>query len=366
MATWLEMRPAFAVASVTFLLLSYSAGDGRAEEDIRFPRLAGTVVVEFQIDKSDDAVDLFSKTEVETILYFTRQFTLNTVSVFEPVLDPAPGEDRFFEDHGLYLENVFLQFESGPIRTMAGKFNPSFGIAWEAAPGVFGVDFAEDYELTEMLGGGFALTAKSAGAQLVFSANLFAADTSFLSDSVFTQRGRLRHADGGAANTRDLESFSASLDVSDLSALPGFTFHLAGRHLARGLGDFADESGFAVGGQQEFELGKHQAITLIGEFVHLSNADAGTDDRWYWTSGAEFTSGPWNFSLSHTVRRTSVAGGGDVTDWLAQVSAGYEVQFGPLEGVAVNVGLKQVREDGAKDYVLGIVLSREVKFTSPK
>ncbi len=355
-----------AILAVTALALSVFLGSyARAENTERHPRLAGTVVVEFELDKSDDVVDLYNTTEVETILHFTRHFSINTVAVFEPVLDPAPGEDRYFEDHGLYMENVFFQFERGPIRLFAGKFNPSFGIAWDAAPGVFGADFAEDYELAEMLGGGFALTAKSVLATMVISANLFVADTSILSDSIFTKRGRVSYTDGGPANTRDLESFSAGLDVSDLSGLPGFSFHLAGRHLAKGLGDVADETGFAFGAQREFDLGNDHALTLISEVVLLSNADAGPDDRWYWTGGAEFTTGAWNFSLSHTSRHTDAVGGPAVKDWLSQVSAGYEVQSGPLEGVGLNVGLKHFREDGEKSYALGFVLSKEFEFASP-
>ncbi len=139
-------------------------------------------------------------------------------------------------------------------------------------------------------------------------------------------------------------------------SLLGFLVHLAGRHQAKGIGDIADEAGFAFGAQREFDLGNDRALTLIGEVVNLSNADAAADDCWYWTSGAEFTTGAWNLALSHNSHNSDVDGDPGVKDWQSQVSAGYEFQTGPLEGV----GLKHVREDGEKSFVL----SKEFEFSS--
>ena len=148
-------------------------------------------------------------------------------------------------------------------------------------------------------------------------------------------------------------------------SLPGFSVHLAGRHQAKGIGDIADEAGFAFGAQREFDLGNDRALTLIGEVVYLSNADAAADDRWYWTSGAEFTTGAWNLAISHTSRHTDVDGDPGVKDWQSQVSAGYESQAGQLEGIGLNVDPKHVREDGEKSFVLGFVRSKEFEFSSP-
>lgn len=32
-----------------------------------------------------------------------------------------------------------------------GKLNPGFGIAWDKAPGIYGTDLAEDYEISERI-----------------------------------------------------------------------------------------------------------------------------------------------------------------------------------------------------------------------
>lgn len=65
-------------------------------------------------------------------------------------------------------------------------------------------------------------------------ANLFTADTTFLSDSIFTSRGRLARADGGATNTGRLDNFSFTIDGEEIAALPDFSWHLGYRHLQPG------------------------------------------------------------------------------------------------------------------------------------
>lgn len=105
----------------------------------------------------------------------------------------------------------------------------------------------------------------------------------------------------------------------------------------------------------------HKALTLIGQVIYLNHVDATADDRWYWTGGAEFKSGAWNFTLSHTSRNTDVDVAPDVKDWLTQVSPGYDIQTGPRAGV----GLKHVREVREKSYMLGFLLSKEFEFSPP-
>src|SRR3546814_10831198 len=94
--------------------------------------------------------------EIETALEaaITDAFSAKTLLVLEPVRDPDPGDDRFFfEDHGLYAEDLFGEYDAvGRFAVRAGKFGQKFGIAWDVAPGIWGTDLAEDYELAEQIG----------------------------------------------------------------------------------------------------------------------------------------------------------------------------------------------------------------------
>lgn len=368
---------AMALAGILASTGAASAADwdkapAKAAPEETYPRIESTIAVEIQNDyttKSQDPGaeinDLFNTTEVETAIHFNKLFSLHSLIVLEPVLDPTPFDDRTFEDHGAFLENLFLKFESGPVAIFAGKFNPSFGTAWDAAPGIYGVDFAEDYELAERIGGGIALTHQNEYAKHVLNVNIFAADTSVLSNSIFTKRGRTRHRDGGPSNTRSPESFSVTLDGSDVMKLPGFSYHLGFRYQEMGLGDPEDERGYVAGIQKEFDLGSDQKLTLLGEVVYLEYVDATMDNRWYFTGSAEFTTGPWNASISHTSRETDVNAGPDVDDELTTASAGYEIQQGALKGVSLSIGGKRVEEDGVRSYVLGFLIAKEFSVKAP-
>ena len=112
------------------------------------PRLEVEGVVEFRSDsnvKSDDPdaeiTDTYNTTELAFGWFVNRVLSFHGGFTFEPVLDPPPGTDRFFEDHGLYAEELYAALQFGRVRVFGGKFNPSFGTAWDKAPGLYGVAF---------------------------------------------------------------------------------------------------------------------------------------------------------------------------------------------------------------------------------
>jgi hypothetical protein len=190
--------------------------------------------------KSDDPdaelTDTYNTTELGVEVTFNRFLTAHGAFTFEPVLDPGPGEDRFFEDEGLYAEELFANVALGRgVNLFGGKFNPAFGKAWDAAPGVYGTDFAEDYEITERLGFGGSIEQADTGLGTVtLTGSVYHVDTSELSGSAFTDRGRTSLSSGGVANTEDLDSFALALDAEGIPALGGANLHLAYRFQHRG------------------------------------------------------------------------------------------------------------------------------------
>ena len=65
-------------------------------------------------------------------------------AVLEPVTSAEQFEKWVFEDHGLYLKDMVLQFDNGTFGARAGKLNVGFETAWDKTPGVYGTDYAED------------------------------------------------------------------------------------------------------------------------------------------------------------------------------------------------------------------------------
>jgi len=338
-----------------------------ADPVVVYPYIEGEFIWELQGDfttSTDDPAaelnDVFGYIELAASLYLSDVLQINTVVVGEPVQDPAAGQNRFFDDHGLYVEAVNVQVNLSEYTSlMAGKFGPGFGTAWDMTPGIYGVDFAEDYELAEMLGFEVShmFAANSLGA-VTLGASVFYADTTFLSDSIITRRGRTNLADGGAGNTEEPNNFAVSLDGEELPDMPGFEWHLAYRHLSAGQGDVADEHGIVAGITQEVEFGDEQAAVFNLEYAAFDNFGGSADDVDYLTAGLTFIDGPWHTDISGTLRNRDVVAGADVDDVLFQASVGYVDE----NDIDWNVGYKFAEEGGVDSHTFGFFITRATEF----
>lgn len=370
-----------------------AATDG--EPSLTYPRLTGEVLLEIQNDWTYDADrtenqqnDLYATIEPDLSLFLTKELFFNTHLVFEPVKDIDPQDNRYFGDEGLYVESLTVNYQTDTFGVFGGKFTPNFGLCYDAAPGIYGTDVCEDdIELAERIGFGFNATLQMGefGAHTL-SGSTFFADTSPLSNSVFTERGRLRDEDGGASNTESFESFAIALDGSDIEPLPAFRYHLAfARQSVNKIGvdsraflperegifdpeeppeigdpnDASDEYRVAVAGELPIEVMEEFTITPLFEYDRLWNAEGIPEqNRDYITSALLFEYGNWNLGMSSTVRLVHNSEGKDFQDYLAQVSAGYRFDF----GLGLDVGWARVSEENEGKDVLGALLSYTYEF----
>lgn len=352
--------------------ISLMMGHALAAETEHAPGANLDISIEIQNDRviqSDDSLnevnDLYLTIEPYLQLNLTNSLALHGGWVLEPIADPEPGEDRAFEDHGLYTEQVFAQYtrarEGRSAQLFAGKFNPAFGIGWDLTPGLYGTDFAEDYEITERIGfGGRAVFEDERMGAVSITASTFFADTTFLSDSAINRRGQLRKSDGGVSNTEDFSSFSIAVDGEDMARLPGWQYHAAFLHQAAGVGDPNDENGVAIGLSKSAELSGNRTVQVVGEIAFFDNLGGSTDDALYVTLGGAFESGKWTLSGSYTARRLSVAGGADIDDDLVQISAGYAVR----DGVGVEMGYRFTEVEQVEDHTVGVRLAIERSYST--
>ncbi|GAB4226632.1 MAG: hypothetical protein Kow0032_04540 [Methyloligellaceae bacterium] len=319
----------------------------------------GELVFETQYDNtfnSDDPAselsDRFNTIELTGGFALTRSLSTQVHFTYEPIRDPV--RDRAFRDHGLYVEELFAQFERERFRVFAGKFNPSFGRAWDLAPGVYGTDLPEEYELAERVGAGAALTrSDTALGALTLTGNLFMLDTSELSDSWLEARGRTRLASGGVSNTESLDSFSITLDGTDIPGFAGLGYQVGYRHQKRGVSEVADENGFvaALYGAKEMN---GVGFEWIGEVVYLDNAEGTRDSLTYYTLGGVVTRGRYNLALSYTGKPRDVAGGADLDDKQLQLSMGVEV----FDGWGFDVGYKFNETANVESHTVGFLIGR--------
>ena len=348
------------------------------------PRIEGEIVTELQNDynyKSDDKDaelnDLFNTTEADLSFFATEEFYLNTLLVFEPVEDTDPEENRFFGDEGLYAEVLTINWETDSFFVLAGKFGPNFSIAYDAAPGIYGTELAEDdIELSERLGFSAGLAFGESGIPLgiegigrqELSASVFVADTSFLSNSVIESRGQLNREEGGPSNTRGFESFTLALDGYELPQAEGLRYQFA--FAKQGVDTVLDDDGneiantadeYRASAAAEWAIGVTDDITItpLLEYVHFWNG-GGIDgeERDYLTASTLFEWQNWNLALAYTGRFIDNDEGEDFDDYQFQVSAGYTFDF----GLEANIGWKIRDEANIETETFGALLAYSFSF----
>ncbi|MBI4031940.1 MAG: hypothetical protein HY370_09710 [Proteobacteria bacterium] len=350
-----------------FIFSFFDAGDARAED--AYPAMEGSISIELQNDWAYDSDDrssevntMFTTIEPAFVLSLTEHLAIEAALVFEPIQNADPGDDTFFDNEGGYIEELKLTWAEENFSLFAGKYNPPFGMAWDMAPGIWGGDFAEDYETTERIGfGGHVNFGSESAGEHTITAGTYFADTTLLSESVVTRRGELDKSDGGISNTEDFSSFAVALDSANPAGLEGLRTHGAYRHQAAGDADIGadDEDSFALGANYEFPVSQRIQGVALGEGVVVHNVDGGTDDvNYLTTSFTLIIDEAWNIAASWTGREMDISGGADIDDDLFQFSAGYAFE----NGLRIDAGYRYAEDNGIETRMVGTRLSYGFNF----
>lgn len=355
------------LACLTMAASCFSSFQVHAEEFK--PAIHGLILFEaeddwaFDSDDSDAEVNTLTGTvEPYFILSLTDRLAVETTLVLEQVQDTDPGEDTYFDNEGMYVEQLMLSYTDDHYSLYAGKFEPGFGTAWDLAPGVYSADFAEDYELAERIGlGGSYSVGEDETGEYTLSAAAFFADTTFLSDSTITRRGNLDEDDGGVSNTEDLSSYVVSLDGENIFGIGGLNVNFGYRNQSEGDADVGldREAGYVAGANYTFPVNENVEATLLAEWAGIRNLDGGDDDVNYLTTSLGLTVfDNWNFAASYTGRDTNVAGGADIDDSLYQFSAGYAFE----NGVTIDAGYSNREESDVETSIAGVLVGYTYEF----
>jgi hypothetical protein len=345
-----------------------SVGGAWAEGENAFPKISGEIAFEIENDyafSSDDTAEefnnLFLKIEPVVKLAFSKELSVNTGLVLEQVQEPAiKGEDRVFDDQGLFVKVLTLDYETGAVHLSGGKMGVNFGTAWDVTPGVYGTDLAAEYEMAENIGllASYNHDMGAAGSHKL-TAQTFFLDTSGLAESAFTRREKTRQVAGGPGNTGDFSSFALSLDGDGFERLPGFGYHIAFVQHTNDTVNSADETRFAIGGRYEFKLPGDIAVQPLVEYVMFDDADGTVNqDRSYVTTALGFTYGNWNAAISGTFKETEAPDGTDTNEEQLQVSAGYQFPI----GISVDLGYKRGRNAGVDTDTIGALVTYGYSF----
>lgn len=349
-----------------------------------YPRLRGRIEVELQNDyvyrnrPIGRYNDLFTDTVALLRLELTPTITVRSTIHLEPLREPAGS--RFMGDEGLYLEELYLQYERAAYGVAAGKFNPGFGIAWAQAPGIYGDDFAEDYELHEGLGlSGFRKIDAAAWGHHRLGANLFFFDDTSLSNAAFTRPsfgdprairfGRNERRFGGAGNTGEPTSFSLTLDGDGIALLPGLGYHLGVRRLD-GADESLAESGYVGALTYAVPLTGEIRFRGVAEYAYFQNFRGSARDNAYTTVAGQIGWLGWRIFASYAQRRFAneqrivpaleedgEAGTG-AHDRLYSAGFGYTFDI----GLSLDIAWRRERADGAELDGIGTLVAYRLSF----
>lgn len=352
----------------------HAADTGAATEEeapVSYPFVEGTAYIEFGDDytfNSDDPGseinDLYFYGTLDLKFGLTPIFSVNAGITGDDMLgDYVPFEDREFKDFGIYMHALNVQADVGNASFLAGKFHPKSGLAWDVTPGVFGTYFAEDYELTEMVGasGSYTFSSDTMGSHTVGAAAFFL-DTSFLAESIITKRVPRTFGDGVGASDK-LNNFVVWLEGSEIPSLSGLNYEVSYRHLSGEESGLADENTFIAGVYKDTELANGDTLSLMGEIAHLQNASGVDNDKaTYFTAGAAYYKGQWHGELSGTIRKFNYADDTSSTDKLLQVSGGYTFENG--FDLAGGYAYQRIADIGY--HTVGLRLTRTFEFGTNK
>ncbi|MBW7849819.1 MAG: hypothetical protein H3C38_04905 [Rhodospirillales bacterium] len=361
-------KMAVAVTATALIAIQSAAAADTAED----PLLSGALSVEvqndnlFDADDGSEANDLYATIEAQFRLRLSKGLSLQLGLTAEPVADPVPGVDRVFEDHGAYVDTLLLAYESDGWFAYGGKFTPAFGIDPDLVPGLYGDTLSANYELVERLGIGTGYEWEiPEAATISVQAALFKRDTTALSNSVGTKRGRLRESDGGPGNTSGLESFALAVDVKNLQVAPALSVRASALRQAPGVGDADEQWAYGLGGVYELDLGNDTFLMPMVDFIRSTDAigvesptSIGGAAETYLTAGLGLVRGPWNAAVTGGRRTDSQPGQPDTDDTFVQLSGGYDFE----NGIGVQAGWLRIDQAGLVTQTVGGLVSYGIEF----
>jgi hypothetical protein len=303
-----------------------------------------------------------------------ENFSIISNFVTEPVVDGEPGQNQIFTGIGSYADILQAQLDIGGFSIFGGKFHPAFGRAWDITPGLRGTDIAENYELAERLGGGARYNFETLGFANSLEASAFTVDRTFLSESLFTNRGRTSLDDGGAGNTKGVSSFAVSLGGC-MGAEPescyddgSFGYQIAARYQKGGADSDGNEFGVSGGLNPAFTLSEEVTLRLFGEAAWFRNFEGTVDDALIATASAALEIEPFTYSLVYAQQRSLVTGGADAVEHLIDATVKYDLgESVSLAGEAwsIEAGYAYDEADGEVSHTVGLKLSAEFDTKIP-
>ena len=329
--------------------------------------------------ESDEKFDeIYSHSHLELGMRLDENFTVNTNIKLEGESfghahghggeeESANGDNRYFKEHPLLVEQLTLNYKNNDYSYFIGKFNPIIGFSYHSVPGIYGYSQIEEYTVREKvgMGGSIKYNANSYGShELDFST--FFSDTSILSESYNHQRGRTNQSSGGVGNTEDLSSFAVSLGGSDFYSLgnnniiEGLSYRLGYAHQAKGVGNEEDEDRYSASLGYKYQISNSMSAKFVTELMDIEHlgGEAG-HDRSHHTTALKLSYKAWNFGTSYTHTRNDAEEEDEsINGHVYQISGGYSFD----NGIGLDLGYKYSDKEAEVKERVGAMISYDYEF----
>ncbi len=192
----------------------------------------------------------------------------------------------------------------------------------EIANGVNEDSLSSDIDVDERWGIEAALAYELFGLQNSVVATAFTTDRTVLSESLFTNRGRVRLSDGGAGNTSGISSYALVFNgcsgaaAADCGDDGDFGYRLAFRHQRAGdqTQDQLDEDvsprseqAYLASTFAKFDLNEEMTFRLAAEAAYLNHFEGDPDDALLLTGSAMIEQGQFKYIAAYTLKNNIIA-----------------------------------------------------------
>lgn len=328
-----------------------------SEEPLFKPKISNRLVAETSFDnnyqstnRQDEFKEIQGKIRFYSKLNFTKNFSLNSLLKVERQDNVAQrqgrlantngGGDRSFENNGIFVEELNLNYDNKDYGILAGKFNLNFGTAWRWDRGLWLRQIADNYREREKIGVGGVLHVgdeKTTG-KYNFGFAAFMNDTKNLDNSILVNRDSSHKNDGVAGDDRGSHSYVASLDVNfnfgeKNGAEEKLSYHFSyinlainERFLQVSATKMEDQKGYVAGMNHKYPLMPHWVLDSLIEFAEVKNFGGNSDisDRYLTLNFISKIYRNFLFNLGYAQRQNIHQTQNGFDQNVSEISVGYE------------------------------------------
>ncbi len=323
-------------------------------------------------DKDGQYKETFARARFYSKFDFGKNFSFNSQINLSPfnsgtqdngVVVANSGGNRFFQDEGIFIRQLNLQYNDKKHSFIVGKFNLNYGKAWKWDRGIWGYELANNYRMVDKIGLGTVYrtgNAKKTG-QYDFGFSVFKNDRKYLDNSIIAQNDSFTKSDAKAGDSSLLQSYLASMDVSfDFGEKEKLTYNFAyinlavnSRATAVAQNKLADQKGYVFGMNYLYPVTANYDIDAMVEYNNFENVDGNSDVSERYFTGSVVNKFYRNYltTLVYSRRSNKNASQLGFEQELSEISVGYEFDKNSFfDRFIIQTGYKNIRNN-YKDYI---------------